>query len=58
MTTTDAPIAEALEKYCQARGVKRGTRDWCQLLAAYQRKPEFFAQLLDRELKQTEGSNQ
>jgi hypothetical protein len=46
----DAPIAEKLESYRLARGIRRGSPQWSQLLLGYQRNPQIFAELLDQEL--------
>jgi hypothetical protein len=54
MADLNAPIAEALERYRLARGIKHTSRQWSQLLMDAQRNPRGFAELLDRELTRIE----
>lgn len=59
-------MADALERYREATGIQRGTRDWCQLLAMYASRPQFFTvdqelarkakATLENDKQQTEGS--
>jgi hypothetical protein len=54
MADLNMPIAEKLERYRLARGIKHTTRQWSELLMGAQRNPRGFAQLLDQELARME----